>query len=103
VDAVSAPSRAALAGEAPLRFRPFLLERWFATREFSAPHVLCASDCETMSVGELLALAPGAADALAALRLGYTESTGHPELRSAIARQYASIGPDDVLVHAGAE
>lgn len=93
----------ALAAEPPLRFAPFLLERWFATREFSAPHVLCASDCETMSVGELLALAPGAADALAALRLGYTESAGHPELRRAIAQQYASVGPNDVLVHAGAE
>lgn len=100
---MSASSRAPLAEKAPLRYRPFLLERWFATREFSAPHVLCASDCETMTVGELVALAPGAADALAALRLGYTESTGHPALRRAVARQYDSIGPDDVLIHAGAE
>lgn len=103
MDAVSASSRAPLAEDVPLRFRPFLLERWFATREFRAPHVLCASDCETMSVGELLARAPGAADELAALRLGYTESTGHPVLRRAIARQYASVNANDVLVHAGAE
>ena len=87
----------------PPRFRPFLLERWFAQHEFAAPFVLCASDCETMRVDELLALSPGAADALAAQRLGYTESTGHPELRAAIARQYGAIAPDEVLVHAGAE
>lgn len=37
------------------------------------------------------------------LRLGYTESTGHPLLRREIAALYDSIEPDDVLVFAGAE
>jgi aspartate/methionine/tyrosine aminotransferase len=31
------------------------------------------------------------------LRLGYTNFQGHPKLRSAIARRYKTIGPDDVI------
>ena len=37
---------------------PFKLERYFARHEFTAPYLLCASDCEAMSIGELLALQP---------------------------------------------
>ena len=39
----------------------------------------------------------------AGLRLGYTESTGHPLLRAEIAELYEHVEPDDVLVFAGAE
>jgi aspartate/methionine/tyrosine aminotransferase len=56
-----------------------------------------------MSIGELTALEPGAAEALAACRLGYTESRGSPALRQEIARGYDGLGPEHVLVHAGAE
>lgn len=35
----------------------FRLERFFARYEFEAPYLLCASDCETMSIGELPDLA----------------------------------------------
>ena len=41
------------------RPRPFALERFFAKHEFSARRLLCSSDCESMSVRELLALEPG--------------------------------------------
>jgi aspartate/methionine/tyrosine aminotransferase len=88
---------------AAMRIEPFALERFFAGHEFSAAHLLCASDCETFSLGELLAMEPGAAEAFAALRLGYTETAGHPELRSEIASLYEGITADDVLVFAGAE
>jgi aspartate/methionine/tyrosine aminotransferase len=37
------------------------------------------------------------------LKLGYTESTGHPLLRAEIAALYEHVEPDDVLVFAGAE
>ena len=82
---------------------PFRLERFFAANEFTAPHLLCASDGETLSVAELLELVPGAAAGLAGLRLGYTDSRGAPQLREAIAGLYETISPDDVLVHVGAE
>jgi aspartate/methionine/tyrosine aminotransferase len=86
-----------------MQLPPFALERFFARHEFAARHLLCASDCESMSVGELLAMEPGAAERLAGLRLGYTESPGGPALRAAISRLYRSVGPDDVLVTSGAE
>lgn len=82
---------------------PFALERWFARHEFSARHLLCASDCESMSIEQLLGREPGAREKLLSLRLGYTESTGAPGLRSEISRLYRTIGPEQVLVHAGAE
>jgi len=83
--------------------KPFQLERYFAKHEFTAPHLLCCSDCETFSVEELFRLEPEARDRFASLRLGYTESLGSPELREQIASLYRQIGPEQILVHAGAE
>jgi aspartate/methionine/tyrosine aminotransferase len=82
---------------------PFVLERFFAAHEFSAAYNLCASDCETFSLGELLALEPVAGEAFSALRLGYTEAAGGPELRGEIALLYEGITADDVLAFSGAE
>jgi len=86
-----------------MKIPPFLLERYFASHEFNVRFVLCASDCESSSIGELLALEPGAEERLSRQRLGYTESPGSPALRQAIAGLYASTGPEQVLVHSGAE
>ncbi|HEX8724325.1 MAG TPA: aminotransferase class I/II-fold pyridoxal phosphate-dependent enzyme [Gemmatimonadaceae bacterium] len=86
-----------------MRPAPFLLERYFADREFSAPYQLSGSDCETLSVGDLLALVPDAADQLRDLRLGYTEPAGAPALRAAVAALYDDLEPDGVLVHSGAQ
>ncbi|MEM7243920.1 MAG: aminotransferase class I/II-fold pyridoxal phosphate-dependent enzyme [Acidobacteriota bacterium] len=82
---------------------PFELERYFARYEFALPHLLSSSDCETLSVAELLALEPDAEDELLGLRLGYTETLGDPRLRASVARMYESIEPDQLLVHSGAE
>jgi aspartate/methionine/tyrosine aminotransferase len=82
---------------------PFQLERYFARYEFNVRHLLCSSDCESVTVNDLLSLEAGAADALEHLWLGYTESRGAPALRQAIGRLYDTIGPDQVLVHSGAE
>jgi aspartate/methionine/tyrosine aminotransferase len=88
----------------PLRsLEPFRLERYFAEHEFAAPIHLCASDCESLSVEQLLELEPGAREELLALRLSYTESAGAPALRREIAGLYAELGAGDVLVHAGGE
>lgn len=86
-----------------MRWPPFTLERYFARYEFAADAILCASDCESMTVGGLLALEPGAGERFQGLWLGYTESGGAPELREAIASIYATIVPEAVLVHSGAE
>ena len=81
----------------------FRLERYFAKYEFSAPYLLCSSDCESMELGDLLALEPNAHERFSSLWLGYTESLGDPELRQAITTLYEHITADQVLVHAGAE
>ena len=86
-----------------MKLDPFKLERYFARHEFSAPYLLCSSDCESMSIDELLALEPGAEEQFKSLWLGYTESLGNPELRQAITGLYERISVDQVLVHAGAE
>jgi aspartate/methionine/tyrosine aminotransferase len=81
-----------------MKIQPFKLERYFAAHEFSAPYIMCASDCEALTLSELLAMSdkeswkmwPG-------LKLGYPESQGHRVLREEISRLYKNIGPDDVL------
>ncbi len=83
--------------------RPFLLERYFARHEFSAPYLLCCSDCETLAIQDLLELEPEAQQRFLALRLGYTESLGSPELRQEIASLYEHASPAHILVHSGAE
>ncbi|PKK89863.1 MAG: aminotransferase [Candidatus Wallbacteria bacterium HGW-Wallbacteria-1] len=86
-----------------MKIEPFKLERYFARHEFTAPWLLCSSDCESMSVRDLLEMEPGASDALASLWLGYTESLGSPELRQAISELHEIITADDVMVHSGAQ
>lgn len=86
-----------------MKLSPFKLERYFARYEFSVDYMLCASDCESFAIDELLALEPDAAQRFHSHWLGYTESTGSPTLRQAITGLYTTIAPDQVLVHSGAE
>lgn len=81
----------------------FKLERYFAQYEFHVEFTLCSSDSESLGVGTLLDLEPGAREKLEQLWLGYTESQGAPSLRAEIARIYETIQPENVLVHSGAE
>jgi aspartate/methionine/tyrosine aminotransferase len=87
-----------------MRIPDFKLERYFAAHEFSARYLLSASDCESLALAELLAMADGETAALwRDLTLGYTESQGHPRLREAIAGLYAGITPGETLVAAPEE
>ena len=87
-----------------MRIADFALERFFARWEFAVRYLLCASDVEGYSMADLLALAdPESRRLWDDLRLGYTESTGHPLLRAEIAALYDGLTADDVLVFAGAE
>ena len=82
----------------------FKLETYLAKWEFSARYHMTASDMESMSVAELLALAsPEDRAAFDQLRLGYIETLGTPPLRAAIAGTYAGLAPEDILAFAGAE
>jgi aspartate/methionine/tyrosine aminotransferase len=86
-----------------MRLEPFKLERYFARYEFVARYLLCSSDCESMTVQDLLSLEPQASKAFEGQWLGYTEPPGSPSLRKGICGLYTTIAPDDVLVHSGAE
>ena len=87
-----------------MRIAEFALERYFARWEFAVEHLLCASDVQPMPMAELLALADDETRSMwERLTLGYTESTGHPLLRRAIAAVYDGLEADDILVFAGAE
>jgi len=81
----------------------FKLERFFARYEFNVDYLLCSSDCESVTVADLLALEPGADDRFKRQWLGYTESPGGLSLRRAICGLYRTIEPEQVLVHSGAE
>lgn len=77
---------------------PFRTEHFFARYEFNTPWQLCNSDCETVSVAELLDLAGVPLERLGRQRLNYAESQGRPELREAIATCYGTVRPDEIVL-----
>ena len=87
-----------------MNLRDFRLEVFFGKYEFTAPHLLTQSDCESMTVADLLSFEPGAEKTLMDNRLGYTEVTGNPELRSLIASSlYKNMRRDNIIVYTGAQ
>jgi aspartate/methionine/tyrosine aminotransferase len=81
-----------------MKIAPFATEHFFAHYEFSTPYQLCNSDCETVTVAELLSLAGIPWEDFGRLSLGYTESHGNPFLREMIAASYQSVVTEDVLM-----
>jgi aspartate/methionine/tyrosine aminotransferase len=86
------------------RLPDFQLEVFFSRWEFAAKHVLTASDAQSMSLGELLALGTDEDRAgFERITLGYVPTWGGDELRQAIAATYLDLRPEDVLAFAGAQ
>ena len=81
-----------------MKIAPFETEHFFARHEFSTPYQLCNSDCESVTIDELLAMSGDSLENLGRERLGYTESRGHPDLREAIADTYRNVPPEHVTV-----
>jgi aspartate/methionine/tyrosine aminotransferase len=82
----------------------FRLEVFFARWEFAARFNLTASDAQTLTVAELLALGSDEdREAFEQLGLGYTPTWGSEALREAIAATYDTVDADHVLAFAGAE
>jgi aspartate/methionine/tyrosine aminotransferase len=82
----------------------FALEVYLGEWEFAARHHLTASDAQTLTIAELLALAgPDRASQFEQLPLSYTPTWGTPALREAVAGTYELAGPEHVLTFAGAE
>ncbi|MCB2093941.1 MAG: pyridoxal phosphate-dependent aminotransferase [Rhodobacteraceae bacterium] len=81
----------------------FRLEAHFSKWEFKARYHMTASDAESISLRDLLALAsPEERDAFESMSLGYTQTHGAPDLREAIAGTYARQEASDILCFAGA-
>lgn len=81
----------------------FRLETHFAKWEFSARYHLTASDAESISLRDLLAMAtPEDREAFEGMWLGYTETFGAPDLRAQIASTYVAQDPENILCFAGA-
>ncbi|MEQ8206417.1 MAG: pyridoxal phosphate-dependent aminotransferase [Woeseia sp.] len=85
------------------RLPDFRLETHFSRWEFKARFHMTASDAESMSLAELLAMAnPAEREAFDQLWLGYTETWGDPGLRDLIAGTYQQRTAADILCFAGA-
>lgn len=81
----------------------FRLETHFSKWEFEARHHMTASDAESLSLRDLLALAtPAERETFEGMWLGYTETWGAPDLRETIAGTYESRSAADILCFAGA-
>lgn len=81
-----------------MKIAPFATEHFYAQYEFTTPYQLCNSDCETVTISELLDMANVSLDEFGKLALGYTESQGSPDLRAAIANGHTHVQADDVVV-----
>lgn len=81
----------------------FRLETHFSKWEFKARYHLTASDAESMSIRDLLAMAtPAEREEFEGMWLGYTETYGAPDLREAIAEIYRARSASEILCFAGA-
>ncbi|MEM1247490.1 MAG: pyridoxal phosphate-dependent aminotransferase [Acidobacteriota bacterium] len=90
-------------GGGPRTPRDFQLETYFSRWEFEASHHLTASDAESRTLEQLLALGSQAErERFQALHLAYIPTWGTDELRAAIADTYARVDSSDVLTFAGA-
>ena len=87
----------------PRPMRDFGLEVFFSRWEFTARYHMTASDVESLTVSDLLAMASEEdRNSFANLWLGYTETWGAPALRAEIARTFERMAPQNILCLAGA-
>lgn len=86
-----------------MKLPDFKLETHFSKWEFHAKYHLTASDAESMTLSDLIAMATAEErEAFEQLWLGYTETYGAPDLRAAIAATYQQQASADILCFAGA-
>ena len=81
-----------------MKIAPFETEHFFARYEFNTPYQLCNSDCESISIEELLSLSGDSLENFGQERLIYTESQGNPDLRAGIANTYSDVSEQDIVV-----
>ncbi len=84
--------------------RDLELATYLCRRHKATEHHLSASECETMTVAELLALGDDEdRERWSALELGYTDPSGAEWLRAAMATGYQALSANDLVCFAGAQ
>jgi aspartate/methionine/tyrosine aminotransferase len=84
--------------------RTFRLEEYLGEWEFKVRYHLTASDAQSITIEELLALGTEAdREGFMKLPLSYIGTWGTPDLRAAVAGTYERVDADHVLAFAGAE
>lgn len=86
-----------------MKIKDFKLEVYFNEYEFKAPYLLTQSDCQSMSIKELLDYEENSQEDFLNSYLGYTEVNGNKNLRRIISSFYKNINEDNILVHSGAQ
>jgi len=82
-----------------MKLSNFKLERYFAKYEFTAKYLLSASDCEAITLGEVLSrISSEEKEEWKNLGLGYTESEGSSDLRKEIVKLYDQISVKNTVV-----
>ena len=82
-----------------MKIADFKLERYFAKHEFTASHLLSSSDCDGYEMKHVLESASKEELKLwNEIKLGYTDSAGHPLLRESILPFYDSKSIEEVVV-----
>lgn len=81
-----------------MKMLPFETEEFFKEHEFSQPYLVSASDCESMTIGELIQLGGGSLADFSRLSLGYTEVQGNASLSGQVSSLYRSVSADEVVI-----
>ena len=82
-----------------MKIKDFAIERYFARHEFTAKYLLSSSDCDGFAMQYILDLASEEEKKRwDNLKLGYTETRGSDELRSAISAHYQRVSIKKIVV-----
>lgn len=73
-------------------------EEYFSKYEFTKPYQLASSDCESLTISELIELGGGSGEEFLKLNLGYPEMPGSAYLRKEISSLYRNHNQDQILV-----
>ena len=84
-----------------MKFKPFLLERWFSKYEHDCEIMMGESGVKPLTLKELLDLTGNTFYDID-VKLGYGWSNGLPELRELVAEQYEDLDADSIVVTNGA-
>ena len=85
------------------QIKPFKSERFYTDHQSLAEYSLSSSDCESLTVADLLCLNSQYITDFCNLKLGYNDTRGTSNLRRVIAALYKDIDEENIIVHCGGQ